>query len=682
MPPSSLAVLSALAATPRAGSAADASEDGAALVRLVLRCAALHMAVHAGLARGATFAAAAASVDRRRGLLLGDDDARRGVDAASLEAAFAALAPLGAAPVEALGAAYEPLVGLAFACVDAPAIVCEVEERGAHAGGARSAVVDLAALASAKPSSRVAQLEAALGVAAPRRVISALASGVGEAQIAHALAPIARGPIVAAGALAVVPTTSRRRRGSHYTPSEVADLVVARALDGLLDRAAPLELRVCDPAMGGGAFLFAAARRLALGAPIDRVIDACLHGVDRDAEAAWIARVGCWLLSGGRADERALEAHLVVGDALVDATVGARGSFDAVVGNPPWVAYAGRAAQPLEAGERARLAARYRAFAGYRTLHGVFVERGAELLRAGGRLGLLLPTSVADLDGYAPVRAAHDRLAEVDAELPDLGADVFDGVFQPTMALLSTRRPAPVDEGSRAAWPLARGDLDPVAARLLTRLAALPPLPSESFGERGIQTNRDDDGAFAARKATPHVVAVRVGRDVAAYRAGAPRLWLDPAAMGARLRTPEAWRAVAVLLRQTSRYPIAALADGRPFRNSLLAGFARGPLDAGLLLAWLNAAPIRWLHYTRFRDARQGMPQLKIGHLRATPAPPASAIEALSRAGAELGARNRGATPQELDAIDALVADALVLEAPERALVRAWAGANPPPEGR
>ena len=34
-----------------------------------------------------------------------------------------------------------------------------------------------------------------------------------------------------------------------------------------------------------------------------------------------------------------------------------------------------------------------------------------------------------------------------------------------------------------------------------------------------------------------------------------------------------------------------------------------------------NSRVVRWFHYNRFRDAREGMPQLKVGHLRKLPRP-------------------------------------------------------------
>jgi hypothetical protein len=150
----------------------------------------------------------------------------------------------------------------------------------------------------------------------------------------------------------------------------------------------------------------------------------------------------------------------------------------------------------------------------------------------------------------------------------------------------------------------------------------------------------------------------------------------------ARLRPPADWRAVGVLVRQTARFPVAALADGIAFRNSILAGFASGAYRAEALVAWLNSAPIRWLHYMRHRDARQGMPQVKIAHLRSLPRLPAddaAYLRELTEIGAALGARNAGAAPEEQRALDAVVARALSLGEAEVRLIEAWATRNPAP---
>jgi hypothetical protein len=359
------------------------------------------------------------------------------------------------------------------------------------------------------------------------------------------------------------------------------------------------------------------------------------------------------------------------------------GGFDAVVGNPPWVAYAGRAAQPLDDDLFEAYRARYRAFAGYRTLHGLFIERSATLLRPGGRMGLVVPTtSVADLAGYEPTRRAHDAHCEVDEELPDFGADAFEGVFQPAMALLSTRRQKSVAARNEArVWTLKRSDLDAVARGLLERAGAMPALPPTLFGERGYQTTGDDVTRLRELVAPeqPFTVALREGSDIAAFARRAPRLYVDPSRLRGRLRGADEWRGIKILIRQTARFPIAAPSDGRAFRNSILAGFAGDGYDEHALIAWLNSSPVRWLHFMRFRDARQGMPQVKIGHLRATIAPPASCVGDLSALGERLGRRNSGVTPEEQDDLDALVARALDLGAKEMARVEAWRREYPAP---
>jgi hypothetical protein len=122
---------------------------------------------------------------------------------------------------------------------------------------------------------------------------------------------------------------------------------------------------------------------------------------------------------------------------------------------------------------------------------------------------------------------------------------------------------------------------------------------------------------------------------------------------------------------------MACLSDGLPFRNSVLAGFGTDDLPAELLAAFLNTAPVRWFHYTRHRDARQGMPQLKIAHLRALPlpAPDSARRTALADLGAALGARNDGVRPDEQRTLDGLSADLLGLDDEERALIAAWAAA-------
>ncbi len=491
-----------------------------------------------------------------------------------------------------------------------------------------------------------------------------------------------------------------------------------------------LALRVCDPSLGTGAFLVSTCRFLAerllaaegtrpseatRRAARRRVAESCLFGVDRDAVAVEIAALALWLAVGDRAlPLDFMGGRLAVGESLLgppaaltskvttppkaararaqttvarasvspapsaprsaasvdwcatfSPVVVERGGFDAFVGNPPWISYVGRAAQPLAPPLRGAYGA-FESFSGYRNLQGLFVERSAALLRPGGRLGLLLPSSMSELSGYAPTRRAHDRLCEPDATLADLGDAGFEGVFQPCMVLASTRRASPLYDVPERAWPIERPDLDALALALIEKLS-LEPLPARLFGERGLQSMGDDTTHLAGCPDERHTVPLRSGADIEAFRLRRPSQFADPGWFGSRLRSAAQWERVRFVVRQTARAPLAALSDGVAFRNSLLAGFEDADYPATFLVAYLNSTPIRWLHYVRHRDARHGMPQLKVQHLRRTPRPPSPAlVEELSRLGAELSSRASGVDAAAQEALDARVAVAFRLSDAER----------------
>ncbi len=651
---------------------------------------------------------------------------------AALEAALGALAALPAALAHApeeLGGLYEGLLATGVALARTDSVIVSEPRPAGGAAVERLVAVGAAASSARKYSQR----------ALDTRGVGDRASGPRRPSKRYSVAR------VPAGRIALLCTVDRRRSGAHYTPRELTERVVAETLAPLLGAAPSAEsilaLRVCDPAMGTGAFLVAACRYLAARlveaeqreqsrsvADHDehaaaanehaalasehrftrarrRVAEQCLFGVDRDRLAAAVARQALWLEIGDfTLPLDALHPSLCAGEALLGppraastsrvaarrgsvssravprsaldagldwerafaSVFATRGGFDAFVGNPPWVSYAGRAAQPLASELRAEYA-RYEAFGGYRNLQGLFVERCARLLRPGGRLGLVLPSSMSELAGYRPTRRAHDRLCAPDAALADLGAAAFDGVFQPCMVLRSTRRPTALEHVPERPWPVERPDLDAVALGLIEKLLR-PPLPAHLFGERGLQSTGKDGAHLVAAPDARHSVPLRSGSDVEAFGLKNPSTHADPAWFGARLRPASEWERVRLLVRQTARVPVAALSDGTGFRNSLLAGFEDAEHPAEFLVAYLNSTPVRWLHHARHRDARQGMPQLKIAHLRATPAPPSLELKrTLAALGKALSQRGRGIRASEQAELDELVADSFDLSQKERA---------------
>ena len=282
----------------------------------------------------------------------------------------------------------------------------------------------------------------------------------------------------------------------------------------------------------------------------------------------------------------------------------------------------GRAAQPLHEATRSHCREFYSAFAGYRNLQGLFVERCTCLLRVSGRMGLVIPSSMSEQEGYGPTRLAHDRRCVCDNDLPDFGEDAFVGVFQPCMLLRSTKRSKEITLEEAERWPIERPDLDLAAPR-----AAREDGPASPAG-RTLRRARPSVVWRRYRPSPERAGPAARGRDARRRRHRAlpagdrPRSSLrGPRVVwgGGCARRGSGPKVRVVLIRQTARFPMAVLSDGVGFRNSILAGFATKEYPAEFLVAYLNSTPIRWLHYFRNRDARQGMPQMKIGALEGHP---------------------------------------------------------------
>ena len=473
--------------------------------------------------------------------------------------------------------------------------------------------------------------------------------------------------------------TSRKKTGSFFTPPETARVTIASSLHLLPAWTERARLLVCDPAVGGGAFLLEAARAL-VGRAIaagQRESEAWsevrigLHGFDIAKIACAVSEVALWLAA---ADESFVpHPQLALCDAL-DADVLDRmpsGGFDWVIGNPPWVAFQGRAARPLPAPERAAYRKRFRSFQGYPTLHALFVERAAALAPH-GTVALLLPSSLSDLDGYQNARICFTETHCPDEPLREYGQNAFPGVVQPCFGLVGRARTAP-GIGSPRPWALVeRARKEDQAAplvppRALERLHEMPKLPPELFRELGLQTNREITGRLLLRSPTPRtpfVLGLLEGRRVREFECLEPELFLHPERETLQrtkclLRPAQTYAAVAFIVRQTAPFPIAAAHNGAVFRNSLLGGFVSAEFDRDLLLGLLNSALFRAFHVSGQRDARQAaFPQVKLSHLRKLPRPPADEVrrERVRRLAAAASRK------RSLDAAARLELDAAVFE--------------------
>lgn len=234
---------------------------------------------------------------------------------------------------------------------------------------------------------------------------------------------------------ALLARTPRARKavGCYYTPPGFIDAALDAALDPLLDECGP-NPRVLDPACGDGRFLVAAGERIARrGGDPKR----CLFGIDNDPNAAALARRALRRTFGSAGQIR-------VGNGLT-----VRGSYDLVIGNPPFV-------NAIEGGigsaTKAELRHRFPQVRGSADLAYYFLAHAATLVRPGGRVALVLPRPALAAPALAEFRAAlpaHLRPRFIDA--PDSSRRFRGALVFACLVVLGPSSPCRVRRGDAEA---------------------------------------------------------------------------------------------------------------------------------------------------------------------------------------------------------------------------------------
>ena len=180
-----------------------------------------------------------------------------------------------------------------------------------------------------------------------------------------------------------------------------------------------LQLTICDPACGSGAFLnqvleFLIAEHryvdeleaqlfdspLVLPNVENHILENNIFGVDINEESVEIARLSLWLRTAKKGRKlSSLNSNIKVGNSLIDdpevagdlafdwqaqfPQVFAKGGFDVVVGNPPYVR------QELVKHFSKYLESNYSSFSGKADLFTYFFEKGLNILRQNGLLSFI-----------------------------------------------------------------------------------------------------------------------------------------------------------------------------------------------------------------------------------------------------------------------------------------------------
>jgi hypothetical protein len=249
--------------------------------------------------------------------------------------------------VEQIGSVYEGIMGYTLELAEGRCLRVRLDRREA---GALDLVVELQRFTQQPRKDFLQHLTDQLGIKLTDATVKALEtckSADGVAAILAQQKALRNTTPIDAGWMYLQPGEERRRSGSHYTPRALTEPIVARTLGPVLDALgahptpeAILGLRVCDPAMGSGAFLVEVCRQLAVrleaawrhhratpAIPPDedpllharrRVAQRCLYGVDRNPLAVDLARLSLWLETFARDHAFTFVDHcLRHGDSLV-----------------------------------------------------------------------------------------------------------------------------------------------------------------------------------------------------------------------------------------------------------------------------------------------------------------------------------------------------------------------------
>jgi hypothetical protein len=248
--------------------------------------------------------------------------------------------------VEQIGSVYETMMGFDLEVAGGRSIALKAKKpHGAPA------TVNLEALLTVKAADRARWLKEQADQALTGQALDALKKAATIEELLVALdKKIARKVtpnIVPKGAMVMQPSDERRRSGSHYTPRSLTEPIVRTTLKPILEQLGEqpkpeqlLDLKVCDPAMGSGAFLVEVCRQLGdqlvkawhvhqcvprLPPDEDELLHArrliaqrCLYGVDKNPMAVDLSKLSLWLATLAKDHPFTFLDHsLRCGDSLV-----------------------------------------------------------------------------------------------------------------------------------------------------------------------------------------------------------------------------------------------------------------------------------------------------------------------------------------------------------------------------
>lgn len=232
-----------------------------------------------------------------------------------------------------------------------------------------------------------------------------------------------------------------------------------------------LDLKICDPACGSGAFLNQALEflmeehryldeltatyhkaSLVLSEVENHILERNLYGVDINEESVEIARLSLWLRTAKKGRKlSSLSSNIKVGNSLIDdpevagelafnwqeqfPSVFEKGGFDVVIGNPPYVGEKGHS----KIFDDLKRIPKWNDFYRRRSnTYYFFIKHGVDLMSDGGFQSLIVPREFINADWSNKVRESVLSNSKIEGIVDFLETKVFEDAG--TTSLILTQR--------------------------------------------------------------------------------------------------------------------------------------------------------------------------------------------------------------------------------------------------
>ena len=236
-------------------------------------------------------------------------------------------------------------------------------------------------------------------------------------------------------------------------------------------RAWLLDITICDPACGSGAFLNQALNfliaehkyldelnRALFGGFIvfpdieNQILENNIFGVDLNEESVEIAKLSLWLRTAQpKRKLTSLNNNIKCGNSLIDnknlagnkafswkenfPEVFAKGGFDVIIGNPPYVP-----TEYIVNEEKVYLEKNYKSAYGRINLYPIFYEKGIQLLKSDGMLGYITPYTILKNQYYKEARKFILENCKITELIDFKGITVFEDAAVDSIILILEKK--------------------------------------------------------------------------------------------------------------------------------------------------------------------------------------------------------------------------------------------------